>query len=128
MCLRRPAPLLRRRQAIHPSGNCSGGFVGGGEMSDMPRVIFAVCVLLGPGRVAAQPPAYESFENGIPAYITAPRAGSLSVSPWHNKHGKNSLRWEWSKGEDILIRHDIGDVSRAGGFLNKPAFVVWMYL
>jgi len=76
----------------------------------------------------AQPPGYESFENGRPAYFTTPRTGSLSVTPWHNKHGKNSLRWEWLKGEDLIIRHDIGDVSRARGFLNRAAFGIWIYL
>ncbi len=94
----------------------------------MHRVVVAVCVLLGPGLAAGQPAGYESFENGMPAYISAPRKGSLSVSPWQSKHGKHSLRWEWSKGEDMIIRHDIGDVSRKGGFLNKAAFAVWMHL
>ena len=98
-------------------------------MREMHRVVVAVwCVLLGPSIAAAQPPGYESFENGMPAYITAPRMGSLSVTTWHNKHGKNSLRWEWLKGEEMNIRHDIGDVSRTGGFFNKPAFSIWMYM
>lgn len=97
-------------------------------MRKMHRVIFAVCLLLGTGRAAAQPSGYESFENGLPAYIAAPRTGSLRVTPWHSHHGKNSLRWEWGKSEELTIRHDIGDVARAGGFLNKAAFAIWMYM
>lgn len=97
-------------------------------MREMHRVVFAVCVLLGPGMAAAQPPGYESFENGMPATITTPRKGSLSISTWHNHHGKNSLRWEWSRGEEVIVRHDIGDVSRTGGFLNKASFAIWMHL
>src|SRR3954467_11185795 len=94
----------------------------------MRKIITAMVLLLGAGAANAQPPGYESFENGMPAYITTPRAGSLSVSPWHSKHGKNSLRWEWLKGDEVLIRHGLGDVSRTGGFLNKAAFALWLYL
>lgn len=97
-------------------------------MRALHRAVCAVGVLLSSGLAAGQPPGYESFENGLPAFISAPRAGSLSVSPWHSKHGKNALRWEWSKGEDLSIRHDIGDVARKGGFLNKAAFSIWLYL
>ncbi len=94
----------------------------------MHRVIFAMSLLLVPSMAAAQPPGYESFETGVPAYISSPRKASVSVSPWHSKHGKNSLRWEWAKGEDMILRHDIGDVARKGGFLNKASFALWMYL
>src|SRR4051794_19705340 len=97
-------------------------------MRRMHKVVLAACVLLGPSVAIAQPPGYESFENGVPAYFTTPRMGSLSVTPWHHKHGKNSLRWEWLQGEDLIIRHDIGDVARTGGFLNKASFVLWMYM
>ena len=91
-------------------------------------LIFAAHLLLGARAVAAPPPIYESFENGLPSYFTSPRAGSLSISSLRNHHGKHSLRWEWSKGEEIVIRHGIGDVSRTGGFLNKASFAIWMYL
>ena len=97
-------------------------------MQNMHRVNIAVCLLLLPGIAAAQPPGYESFEKGLPAYLTTARKDSLSVSPWHNKHDKNSLRWEWLKGEDLVIRHDIGDVTRTRGFQNKAAFVIWVYI
>ncbi len=71
---------------------------------------------------------YESFEEGVPDYFTATRAGSLSISPWHYKHGKASLRWDWAKGEELVIHHGIGDVGRTGGFLNKASFSVWLYM
>jgi len=93
----------------------------------MCRVAFVLCLLFGYGLAWGQPTAYESFEDGVPAYFTAARAGSLSHSPWHSKHGQKSLRWEWSRGEDLVIRHGIGDASRVGGFLCKASFVVWVY-
>lgn len=77
---------------------------------------------------AAQPAGYESFENGLPAYIAAPRTGGLSVTPWHSKHGTNSLRWEWARGGELNIRHDLGEVSRTGGFLCRASFAAWVYL
>ena len=80
------------------------------------------------GAADGQATNYESFEDGVPAYFKAARAGSLSASPWHSKHGKNSLRWEWSKGDDLVIRRGIGDVSRAGGFLCRASFVLWIHL
>lgn len=94
----------------------------------MSRTAFVVCMLLGCDMAWSQQAKYESFEDGVPAYFTAARAGSLSISPWHSKHGKSSLRWEWSGGEAMAIRHGIGDVSRAGGFLCRASFVVWVYV
>jgi len=94
----------------------------------MYKVVFAVWMLLGCGLAFGQQSQYESFENGVPACYTASRAASLSVNPWHSKHGKSSLRWQWSKGEALVIRHGIGDASRAGGFLCKASFVAWLYV
>ena len=54
----------------------------------MCRVAFVLCLLFGCGLAWGQPTAYESFEDGVPAYFTATRAGSLSISPWHSKQGK----------------------------------------
>lgn len=70
----------------------------------------------------------ESFEDGIPDYFTATRPDSLSVSPWHYKQGAGSLRWDWAAGEELLIRHGIGDVDRIGGYRCKAAFSVWVYM
>ncbi|MCU0873374.1 MAG: hypothetical protein MUE50_13620, partial [Pirellulaceae bacterium] len=94
----------------------------------MNRIVFIIGVLLGCDIACGQQPGYESFEDGLPPYVTAVRAGSLSTSPWHSKHGKSSLRWEWSGGEAMVIRQGIGDVARTGGFLCKASFVVWMYV
>jgi hypothetical protein len=55
---------------------------------------------------------FESFENGIPDYFVPSRPDSLSLSPWHYKHGENSLRWDWQAGEELIIHHGIGDVER----------------
>jgi hypothetical protein len=95
---------------------------------EMSRVALAVGLLLVCGTACGQQTEYESFEDAVPAYVKAARAGSLSVSPWHSKHGQNSLRWEWAQGEDLVIRRGIGDVSRAGGFLCRASFVVWLYM
>jgi len=71
---------------------------------------------------------YESFESGIPDYFTATRPDSLSISPWHYKQGAGSLQWDWHAGEELLIRHAIGDVDRVGGYRCKAAFSVWLYV
>lgn len=71
---------------------------------------------------------HESFESGIPDYFTATRPDSLSVSPWHYKEGTGSLQWDWHAGEELLIRHGIGDVERVGGYRCKAAFSVWLYM
>ena len=88
------------------------------------------CVLLGCGMVWGQQAEYESFEEGVPAHFTATRAESLSVSSWHSKQGKNSLRWDWTKGEALVIRHGIGDISRKGGIGKgaRASFAVWAYM
>ena len=94
----------------------------------MGRVVFVVCTLLGSDAAWSQRVQYESFEDGVPACFISARPGCVSISPWHSKHGRNSLRWEWSEGENLIIRHGIGDVSRVGGFLCKASFVVWIYV
>lgn len=71
---------------------------------------------------------YESFEDGVPEYYSASRPGTLSVSPWHYKHGSASLQWDWRKGEELVIRRGIGDVGRRGGFLNRASFTLWVYM
>ncbi len=71
---------------------------------------------------------FESFEEGVPDYFAASRAESLSISPWHYKHGGHSLRWDWVAGDEIVIHHGIGDVERTGGFRAKAGFSVWLYM
>jgi chondroitin-sulfate-ABC endolyase/exolyase len=77
-----------------------------------------------------QETGYDSFEDGIPAYFTATRSESLSLGPWHAKQGKNSLRWDWRQGEEIVIRHGIGDVNRRGGLGKgqRACFTAWVYM
>ncbi len=93
------------------------------------RMVFAL-VLSTCAVAGGQQADYESFEDGIPAHFAATRAASLSLSPWHSKQGKNSLRWDWSRGEELVIHHGIGDLSRRGGLgkHNKPSFAVWVYM
>jgi chondroitin-sulfate-ABC endolyase/exolyase len=93
-------------------------------------VVLLACVLPLCAAAWGQDTGYESFEDGVPAYFIATRAESMSLSPWHAKQGKNSLRWDWRQGEEIVIRHGIGDVNRRGG-LGKGAracFAVWVYM
>ena len=71
---------------------------------------------------------HESFEDGVPAHFAATRADSLSISPWHSKQGSNSLRWDWSKGDELVIEHGIGDVARGGGYRCRACFSVWLYM
>ena len=71
---------------------------------------------------------YESFENGVPPTFTATRSESLSLSPWHYKQGSHSLRWDWYGGEELLIRHGIGDVGRTNGTGARAGFSAWLYV
>ena len=86
-------------------------------------LLLPVCAI-----VRGEEAGYESFEDRVPAYFVATRSESLRLSSWHSKHGKSSLRWDWLKGEELVIHHSIGDVSRVGGFYNSASFSVWVYL
>ena len=92
--------------------------------------VLSACMLSACAMAWGQQAEYESFEYGVPPYFAATRAASLSISPWHSKQGKNSLRWDWLQGEELLIRHGIGDVSRRGGLGNgnQAGFSVWVYM
>ena len=97
----------------------------------MNRVlILSACMLPACAMAWGQQAEYESFEDGVPAYFAGTRAESLSISPWHSKQGKNSLRWDWRQGEELVIRQGIGDVSRKGGIgnSNRASFAVWVYM
>ena len=82
------------------------------------------------GAFQKQSALYESFEEGVPDYVMATRSGSLTLSQRHSKHGKNSLRWDWSNGEELIIWHGIGDLDRVGGIgrAARPSFAVWVYV
>ena len=99
-------------------------------MSNMSTMLIAFTFALAAcTMVSGQQDDYcESFEDGVPGYFAATRAESLSVSPWHYKHGNASLRWDWSRGEELVIHRGIGDVARTGGFLNRASFSVWLYM
>jgi chondroitin-sulfate-ABC endolyase/exolyase len=95
------------------------------------RTMFVVFIFVLAARATAwgqQGKYYESFEDGVPAYFAATRGESLSISPWHSKQGSNSLRWDWSKGEELVIHHGIGDVARVGGYRCRASFAVWVYM
>ena len=97
----------------------------------MKRVFIVSAWLLPACAMAwSQEAEYESFEDGVPPYFAATRVESLSLSPWHSKQGKNSLRWDWSAGEELVIHHGIGDVARLGGIgnSNRASFAVWVYM
>jgi chondroitin-sulfate-ABC endolyase/exolyase len=97
----------------------------------MNTTLVAFAIMLSASAVACgQETQYESFEDGVPAYFVATRAASLSLSPLHSKQGKNSLRWDWQQGEELVIRHGIGDVSRKGGIgkAARAGFAVWVYV
>lgn len=91
-------------------------------------MVFACVLPAGAMAWGQQGEYYESFEDGVPAYFAATRPESLGLNPWHSKQGKNSLRWDWSKGEELVIHHDIGDVARTGGYRCRASFAVWVYM
>ena len=93
-------------------------------------VVTLVCVLNACAAARGQDAGYDSFEDGVPAYFAATRPESLGISPWHAKQGQHSLRWDWRQGEEIVIRHGIGDVNRRGGLGKgqRACFAVWVYM
>ncbi len=99
-------------------------------MSEMSTMVVGFAFVLAACTIASaqQGEYYESFEDGIPAYFTATRPESLSISPWHSKQGSSSLRWDWAKGEELVVRHGLGDVARAGGYACRASFSVWLYM
>ncbi len=99
-------------------------------MSNISALLAALTLVLAACTVASaqQGDYYESFEDGIPDYFTATRPESLGVGPWHSKQGDNSLRWDWSQDEELVIRHGIGDVNRTGGYRCRACFGVWVYM
>jgi chondroitin-sulfate-ABC endolyase/exolyase len=99
-------------------------------MSNMSTMFMIfTCVLVACNMASGQQDDYyESFEDGVPAHFAATRADSLSITPWHSKEGNNSLRWDWAKGEDLVIHHGIGDLTRVGGHGCRTSFAVWVYM
>ncbi len=99
-------------------------------MSEMITMFMAFAfVLAACTRAWAQQGTYcESFEDGVPDTFTATRSASLSISPWHYKQGSNSLQWDWSRGEELVIRQGIGDIARTGGHRCRAGFSVWLYV
>ncbi len=93
-------------------------------------LILFVCATLCCAAARGQETGYESFEDGVPAYFAATRPESLGISPWHSKQGQHSLRWDWRQGEELIIRHGIGDVNRRGGIekSQRACFSVWVYM
>lgn len=115
----RPSPAVSRAKCFRGNGR---------KRKSLARALLAVVLIfVGATLARSQSIDMESFETGVPPSYTATRPGSLSVTPWHNKHGKSSLRWDWAKGEDLVIHHGIGDVARTGGFQCNASFVVWVY-
>ncbi|MFP3904492.1 MAG: chondroitinase family protein, partial [Armatimonadota bacterium] len=99
-------------------------------MSDTGAIVMAVAfatALCSMG-IGQEGEYYESFEEGVPDYFEATRPESIIVSARHSKQGQNSLRWDWRSGEELVIRHDIGDVARTGGYRCRAAFSVWLYM
>ena len=99
-------------------------------MSEMISVFAALTSVLVVCSMAwGQQSTYcESFEDGVPDAFTATRPESLGLSSWHYKQGGSSLRWDWSRGEELVIRHGIGDVERTGGLRARASFSVWLYM
>lgn len=79
---------------------------------------------------ATRPSPYDSFESGVPAHWQPSRAGSLTTSSLHYKHGSHSLAWSFQNGETLGVRQSLGDIKRTGGYggsYAKASFGVWLY-
>ncbi len=97
-------------------------------MNSLGTFILQVGLLVAAPALLGHPAGYESFEAGVPSHITGSRKNALRVTSSHSKHGGNALHWEWRGGDSLRIQQGIGNLAREGGFLNRPAFGVWVYL
>lgn len=101
-------------------------------MPPNPRSFLLLAAWLSATAAAApEPPAYESFEQGLPEHWRPSRPGSVSVNGEHYKHGRHCLRWDWKRGDHIEVRHGLGDIRRQGGYggtYSKSTFGVWLYV
>jgi len=73
---------------------------------------------------------YDSFETGVPEHIKLSGTGKLSLSPYHYKHGKQSLQWDWHMGDVIKIKNSLGNLNARGGYGNNylASFGIWVYM
>ena len=83
------------------------------------RPIFRLALIALLGAISHAQPAAEladSFEDGVPATIAA-SGGKLSVSTERVQDGKQSLRWDFSAGDAIVIRTGpLGNVNMYTGY------------
>ncbi|QQE11588.1 hypothetical protein JD969_19215 [Planctomycetota bacterium] len=54
---------------------------------------------------------FASFENASALTTWQDNSGTLSISPRHFKHGKNSLKWQWSANS--ILKHSSKDLIAA---------------
>ncbi|HEX4083933.1 MAG TPA: chondroitinase family polysaccharide lyase [Chthoniobacteraceae bacterium] len=70
----------------------------------------------------------DSFENGVPAYISADPGSALSISSEHSIIGDSSLCWNWKAGSVLNFAQPI--VVKDGSVAGMPAsttFAFWVY-
>lgn len=72
----------------------------------------------------------DSFEKGVPPHIKLQGNGKLGISPWHYKHGKQSLQWDWRQGDYIRINNSLGNLNARGGYGKDyiASFGIWIYM
>jgi len=81
--------------------------------------------------ISAAPPAYDSFEEGLPAHWQPERQGTIGIDTTHAKHGARCLRWDWCSGDNMMVSQRIGNVRRMGGYggtYSKATFGIWLYM
>lgn len=68
------------------------------------------------------------FENGVPKTFTTD-GGSLEVKKLHAKDGKNSLKWNYTKGSKLTVKEKIEFKPFIANNLDQSidTFVVWVY-
>ncbi|HIF9180638.1 TPA: chondroitinase family polysaccharide lyase [Photobacterium damselae] len=67
------------------------------------------------------------FENGLPIGITG--KGDIKISNKHKKDGKNSLKWKFIAGDELIINHTIGYKDYVNNELDqsRSTFSMWVY-
>lgn len=93
------------------------------------KLCFYTILILSIGIVYSEQ-MYESFEEGIPEHWRLAGDGLIKLSDRHLKHGTNALRWQWKAGDEISVKHSLGDIYRQGGYAgtySKASIVIWLY-
>lgn len=66
----------------------------------------------------------QSFEEGVPDNWKALK-GKLEISSKHYKHNKNALKWQWKKGDRLIVTNEANMIM--AGKSENGGIIAWIY-